>query len=205
MENILYELWEWWIRKGERQWLDRIINLESGGLRAIRSSAMRLSQPFHSAFQTFDAMRAHYTFKHWHGSNFSCQNLPTLNSWFPSTSVHLLFNAPISTMIEDDRKRIRRKQRPDHGPEFGWNPVQDWFRRPTRGTDTRISVACKSRFITCYPSQSLSPRSSPSSSIFPRCSPPLNFDRLISFRFSSVSTLHYFFSYRFFFFFKLFV
>lgn len=111
MENILYELWEWWIRKGERQWLDRIINLESGGLRAIRSSAMRLSQPFHSAFQTFDAMRAHYTFKHWHGSNFSCQNLPTLNSWFPSTSVHLLFNAPISTMIEDDRKRIRSRGR----------------------------------------------------------------------------------------------
>lgn len=53
---------------------------------------MRLSQPFHSAFQTFDAMRAHYTFKHWHGSNFSWQNLPTLNSWFPSTSVHLVFN-----------------------------------------------------------------------------------------------------------------
>lgn len=148
-------------------------------------------------------MRVHYSFKYWQGSNRRTRNIYTLNSCFPCSSVKRLerdverrqagarlfspwsfqrADVPIS-MIEDDRKRIcfRGRTMAPNSMESSSGLVSDqvpWYPRgaPCHRFTTRISVACKLHFITCYPcavfTKSLSAWSSPrkpysSSCIFP--------------------------------------
>lgn len=135
---------------------------------------MRLSQPFLARCLT--RCGRIITFKHWHGSNFCkiCQ-LQTVFSFHSiqfrnrsaidlSILLLLIFigaDAPISTMIGDDRKRIRSRGRtvaPNSMESSSGLVSPHRVARPR--PNARISVACKLRFITCYPSESLSARSS---------------------------------------------
>lgn len=71
-------------------------------------------------------------------------------------------------MIGDDRKRIRPRGRTvaPNSMESSSGLVSP-HRVAQPRSNTRISVACKLRFITCYPSESLSARSSSTIPLLP--------------------------------------